>query len=361
MTEVAIVHDYLTQRGGAERLVLEMVRTFPDAVVHTTLFDAEHTFPEFADVDVRVSGLNRAAALRSDHRRALPLLAPTVSRMKVDADVVLCSSSGWAHGVRTSGAKVVYCHNTARWLYQSEAYLREAPRVVRAGLPVITPALRRWDRRAAASADHYIANSENVADRVRAEYGIEPSVLHPCRALEPGGSVEMALDIEPGFVLSVGRLLPYKNVDVVIGALEHLDGAELVIVGGGPDKDRLRELAKGLPVHFVGPRSDPELRWFYANCGVVASMAYEDFGIVPVEAASFGRPVVALRWGGFLESVIDGTTGVFVDEVDAVAVAAALRTAFDTSWDVEKLVKQGNRFAPEVFRGKLSQIVGDWS
>jgi glycosyltransferase involved in cell wall biosynthesis len=357
MTDVAIVHDYLTQRGGAERLVIEMTRAFPDATTYTTLYDPDGTFPEFSNVEVRVSPLNRIGVLRADHRRALPVLAPTMSLMSVDADVVLCSSSGWAHGVRTSGIKIVYCHNTARWLYQRDEYLRAAPLAVRLGLPAISPALRRWDRRAAASADHYVVNSEVVAERVRVAYGIEASVVHPCRAIEPDGVAVQPLDIEPGFVLSVGRLLPYKNVDAVIGALEHLGGLQLVIVGGGPDEARLRALAHGLPVHFLGRRSDDELRWLLRNCGTVASMAFEDFGMVPVEAASFGRPVVALRRGGFLETVVEDETGVFVDAPEAAEVAVGLRSALARSWDEARIRQQGDRFAPAVFRDQLLAVV----
>jgi glycosyltransferase involved in cell wall biosynthesis len=360
MTDVAIVHDYLTQRGGAERLVIEMTRTFPDATTYTTLYDPDGTFPEFSDVKVRVSPLNRIGVLRADHRRALPVLAPAMSSMRVDAEVVLCSSSGWAHGVRTLGVKVVYCHNTARWLYQRSEYLRAAPLAVRMGLPAISPALRRWDRRAASTADHYVVNSELVAERVRLAYGIDAAVVYPCRAIEPCGVAVQPIDIEPGFVLSIGRLQPYKNVDAVIGALEFLDGLELVIVGGGPDESRLRALAKGLPVHFLGARSDVELRWLLQHCGVVASMAFEDFGMVPVEAASFGRPVVALRWGGFLETVVEGETGLFVDAPDAAQVAVGLRSALSRSWDQEKICEHGHRFAPAVFRDQLLAVVDQW-
>ena len=116
---VAIAHDYLTQRGGAERVVLALTRAFPDAPVYTTLFDPASTFPEFSSVDVRTSGLNRVSAFRRDHRLALPVLAMAANSIRIDADVVIASSSGWAHGFRTSGAKVVYCYSPARWLYQS--------------------------------------------------------------------------------------------------------------------------------------------------------------------------------------------------------------------------------------------------
>ena len=122
---VAISHDYLTQRGGAERVVLSMLRAFPRAPLYTSLYDAEGTFPEFRGADVRVTGLDRITPLRQHHRLALPLLPATFSRLQVSADVVLCSSSGWAHATRVDGKKVVYCHTPARWLYHGAHYLTE--------------------------------------------------------------------------------------------------------------------------------------------------------------------------------------------------------------------------------------------
>ena len=178
---VAIAHDYLTQRGGAERVVLSLMRAFPGAPVHTTLYEPDGTYPEFADADVRTSPLNRFGALRRDHRLALPLLAPASSWTRIEADVVVASSSGWAHGFRTSGRTVVYCHNPARWLYQTVEYLGGSPWRSPFGAPVMAlrPALRRWDRRAAARVDVYVANSRVVQRRIADTYGREAELLPP--------------------------------------------------------------------------------------------------------------------------------------------------------------------------------------
>lgn len=124
---VALVHDYLTQRGGAERVVLSLRRAFPDAPIYTSLYDPAGTFPEFGAADVQPLPLNLLAPLRRRHRLALGLLAPSFSRLRVEADVVVCSSSGWAHGTAATGRKIVYCHAPARWLYQGERYLGERP------------------------------------------------------------------------------------------------------------------------------------------------------------------------------------------------------------------------------------------
>ena len=165
---VAIVHDYLTQRGGAERVVLAMHRAFPDAPIYTTLFHPKGTFPEFGGLDVRVSPLNRIVPLRKHHRAALPFLAAAVDRIRVDEDIAICSSSGWAHGARMTGTKVVYCYTPARWLYvdgqdNTSGLVSFASGAV---MRLIAPPLRRWDRRAAATADRYAAISQVSVDRV---------------------------------------------------------------------------------------------------------------------------------------------------------------------------------------------------
>ena len=144
---VEIAHDYLTQRGGAERVVLSMLDAFPQAHVHTLLYDPPGTFPEFSVARVRPSPLSRVGLLRHHHRLAFPMLAGAADRLHIDADVVVCSSSGWAHGVKAKGAKVVYCHSPARWLYQPEAYLRGAGAAARFAARALRPALTRWDRR----------------------------------------------------------------------------------------------------------------------------------------------------------------------------------------------------------------------
>ncbi len=182
---VALVHDYLTQKGGAERVVSVLMEAFSEAPLYTSLYEAKRTFPDFINKDIRPFSLNRFGTLRRHHRLAFPLLAPAFSGHSVKADVTLCSSSGWAHGVNTSGRKVVYCYAPARWLYQAERYLGEpANEIVDAeptcwkqtlrlrgaqlALRTLGDPLRRWDQRAAASADRYLTSSRVMATAISA-------------------------------------------------------------------------------------------------------------------------------------------------------------------------------------------------
>jgi glycosyltransferase involved in cell wall biosynthesis len=353
--KVALVHDYLTQRGGAERVALTMAAAFPGAPLYTSLYEPSMTFPEFGDVDVRPLLLNRFGVLRHDHRRALPFLARSFRQLNIDADVVVCSSSGWAHGVRSRGAKVVYCHTPARWLYQSDRYLEQSSVVRRAGLHVFRSPLVAWDRAAARTATRYLANSTLVRERIRDAYGVDAEVLPPPHVVDPSGP-QRSLGFVPGFFLCVARLLSYKNVDAILGAFAQLPDERLVVVGSGPDAGHLRAVAPA-NVTFLEGVADTQLRWLYASCRAVVAASYEDFGLTPLEGGSFGKPAIVLRYGGFLDTVQDGVNGVFFDEPEPDAIAAAVASAADRIWDASQIRAHSKLFAPEVFIERLRSIV----
>ena len=366
---VALAHDYLTQRGGAERVALIMAQAFRDAPLYTTLYNGRTTFPEFSSIDVRVSALNHVALLRSRHRLALPLLAGAASSLHIDADVVLVSSSGWAHGVRTTGRKIVYCHAPARWLYQTDRYVgaHSSDRVVgrlhklpaTLALAGLAPSLRRWDHRAASTADRYLANSTVTRDAIRMLYGIDAEILPPPPALLPDGPETPAPGIEPGYFLCVARLLPYKNVDAVIAAVSRLRGARLVVVGVGPEWTRLQKLAaEAGNVDLVGGVNDSTLRWLYRNCRTLVAASYEDYGLSPLEAAAFGKPTVALNVGGYLDTVVDGATGVLIPGPAPEDIRAGLEFADTVHWDATLLKLHAADFSAERFGQRLRTITG---
>jgi glycosyltransferase involved in cell wall biosynthesis len=354
--KVAFAHDYLTQRGGAERVVLSMLDAFPNAPVHTLLYDPFGTFPDFATARVQPSQLNRVSPLRRNHRLAFPLLAGATGRVRIDADVVVCSSSGWAHGVQTPGAKVVYCHSPARWLYQPEAYLRGAGRTARLAARSMRDPLRRWDERAARTADRYVVNSSHVARSVRELYGIDAEVLPPPPALTPNGRRAPVEHIEPGFVLCVSRLLPYKNVDAVVRAFDRLPGERLVVVGDGPEREQLCKLA-GRNVTLLGRVDDARLRWLYERAAAVVAASFEDYGLTPLEAAGFDTPTAALRFGGLVDTVADGETGLFFGAATPEEIATVLRIVLRERWSAETLEAHAARFSSERFVGRLREIV----
>ena len=360
---IAIAHDYLTQLGGAERVVLSLTRAFPEAPVYTTLYEPDTTFPEFADVDVRVSPLNRIGYFRRNHRAALPLLAPAIRSMKIDADLVVASSSGWAHGVPTTGKKLVYCHSPARWLYLPDDYLGDEP-VGRhaAALRVLGPRLRRWDRQAAAGADAYLANSHVVRDRIARVYGIDAPVVFPPHRVDPGVAQRAPEGFGPsdreGYYLLVSRLLPYKNVGTAIDAFRDLPDRRLVIVGRGPLAQELHAQASA-NVTFLEGVSDEELAWLYAGASALIAPSYEDFGLTVIEAASFGTPALALAAGGYLDTVVESETGYFFANADCERIRDAICTLEGRPLDRSAIRSHAEQFGEPAFIERLRRTVDD--
>jgi glycosyltransferase involved in cell wall biosynthesis len=359
---VALVHDYLTQKGGAERVVLALCRAFPEAPLYTSLYDPETTFPEFQDIDVRPLGLDRAGFLRSRHRLALPVLPLTFTTAHVDADVVVCSSSGWAHEIRTTGSKVVYCHSPAKWLYRRDDYIGEHPSLAaRLSLRPLDRYLRAFDKRAAAGADTYVANSRFIKGQIRAAYGIDAEVVHPPSSLDVVGPADDVPGVEPAFLLTVARLLPYKHVAEIIEAFRQLPDQRLVVVGDGPERTTLQS---SLPanVRLLGEVSDSCLRWLYANCAALLSASREDFGLTPVEAARFGKPTVALRFGGHLDSVVPNLTGLFFERPTPSEIAEAVRRVGSRTWDLDAIkAYAAATFSERRFVERMREIVSEFA
>jgi glycosyltransferase involved in cell wall biosynthesis len=359
---VAIAHDYLTQRGGAERVVLAMAHAFPDAPIHTTLYDPDETFPEFAALDVRPSRLNRVRYLRRHHRAALPFLPGAVSSMMIDADVVLVSSSGWAHGVTSTGRKLIYCYTPARWLHQQRRYLGDhSSRGTAVALKLLSPWLRRWDYQAARTASDYVTVSSVVQDRVHSVYGLPSTVVPAPRPNTDMCPSEPMPDVESwlagdGFELCVSRLLPYKNVDQIVAAYQGEPRRRLIIVGSGPQKQALRA-ASGENVLFLEGVSDGQLAWLYRRSRALIAISYEDFGLTPLEAAAFGKPCIVLRWGGYVETMVENLTAVFIEVPEAEHVRRALEQLDARDWDADRIIEHAARYHEDVFVENIRDLV----
>lgn len=360
---IAIAHDYLTQKGGAERVVLALHRMWPDAPIYTTFYDPDGTFPEFREATIITSPLNRVGALRKDPRRALPLLPMISSAMRIKEPVAVVSSSGWAHGFRHDGGTLVYCHTPARWVYLPDDYLGEdgqkslKGRVARA----LRPGLRVWDRQAQRRSTRYVANSTVVKRRIEDVYGVKDVPLvfppHSVNTEGPQEPVPGAEGIaEEGYLLSVARLMPYKHVDVAIQAAERT-GQNLLVIGKGPEEARLRAVA-GLDVVFAQDLSEAQLRWAYAHATALIAASHEDFGITPLEATAWGVPTVALRAGGYLDTIVEGVNGVFVDVPTVEAVVGGIARAMARDWDPSSMRAHAARFSEDEFARRIREERG---
>jgi glycosyltransferase involved in cell wall biosynthesis len=342
--DVAIAHDYLNQRGGAERVVLEMSDMWPGAPVYTSLYRPESTFARFASRDVRTSPLDR---LPVDRRfRALFPLYPLGFRAlgKLDADVVVSSSTGWAHAVRTTARAfhVVYCHSPARWLWGE--YLT-AP----TGRLLLRPALgawRHWDSAAAHRPDLYIANSAEIKRRIAAAYGREAEVVYPPVDVErftpcPRGER----------LLSVARLVEHKRIDLLVDAATSA-GIGLDVVGTGPALADLRARA-GPTIEFHGHLADDAVTLLFEQCRAYCVPGWEDFGIAPVEAQAAGKPVIAFARGGALETVQENVSGVFFRHQNVESLLEAIHRSDELQTPPEQIAQLAARFSAQNFRATL--------
>ncbi|MDQ3630142.1 MAG: glycosyltransferase [Actinomycetota bacterium] len=347
-TDVAIIHDYLNQRGGAERVVLELAQMFPRAPLFTSLYRPDSTFPEFRALDVRTSFMDR---LPVDRRfRALLPLYPAAFRSlgAIDAELVISSSSGWAHAVRTTprAFHAVYCYTPARWLYEAPV----GDRTIGSALALSSRYLRPWDRRAASRPDLYIAISEVVRARIRERYGRDAPVVYP-----PVDTERFRPTPRGERLLVVSRLLPYKRVDLAVDAATRA-GIGLDVVGVGPALDDLRRRA-GPTVQFHGRLPDEEITELFQRCRAFCLPGSEDFGITPVEANAAGKPVVAFGGGGALETLEEGVTGVFFGEHSVNALLDALHCCDAIASPPERIAQRAKRFSGDTFRERFTSVL----
>jgi glycosyltransferase involved in cell wall biosynthesis len=346
---IAIVHDYLNQRGGAERVVLEMAAMWPRAPIYTSLYRRGSTFPEFSERDIRTSALDWLP-LDGGFRSLFPLYPAAFRALGTfSQDIVISSSSGWAHGVRTAPSTLhaVYCYTPARWLYGSE-HLGASRRDQL--LRPINGLLRAWDQRAARRADVYIAISDEVRRRIQLRYGIVAPVVYP-----PVDVDRFQPSPRGDRLLVVSRLLPYKRVDVIVDAATRA-GIGLDVVGTGPALDDLMRRA-GRTVRFHGHLPDDEVTRLMEGCRAFCLPGKEDFGITPVEANAAGKPVVAFGAGGALETVVDGSAGAFFRSYDVDEVLEAIERCDRIDTSPEMIAASARRFSREIFRAGLLAVL----
>jgi glycosyltransferase involved in cell wall biosynthesis len=347
-TRLAIVHDYLIQMGGAERVVGVMAAAYPGAPIFTSITDASGLLSEFSGRMITNSWLNAVPGARK-HFKKLFMLYPAAFRLlkRVDADVTWISSSGYSKWIRleSRSTSICYCHTPPRFFWEPDDYLNHeiANPVLRALARRAVTWLQRLDYGCAQKIDYFIANSRCVQARIRQYYHRDSEVIYPPVDVDRFSVQEKADD----YYLVVSRLIGYKRIDRAVGAFNRLK-RRLLIAGDGPDRKRLESLA-GPTINFLGRLSDDEVTAYLANCRGLIFPGREDFGIAPVEAQACGKPVVALAAGGALETVVPDETGVLFQEPTEESLAAAVQRAEQIEWSAHRIRENANRFKKEVF------------
>lgn len=352
---VALVHDFLLDVRGAERVFEAICRLWPEADVFTAVYDETGTEGRFAHRHIQTSFLQRMRPTARNFRALLPLYPYAVESFDLRAyDLVISSASAWAHGVIVDedAVHLCYCHNPFRYAWNArEPTLEQHRLATRAGLRVLFNRWRQWDWIAAQRVDRYVANSETTRRRVKRYYGREATVLHP-----PVDTHRFARAAEVGdYYLVVSELMPHKRINVAVEAFNRLR-LPLVVVGDGPDARRLQRLA-GPTVRFEGRVPDARVAELLGGARALVVTAIEEFGIAAVEAQAAGRPVIALAEGGARETVRDGETGVLYAPDDPGALAAAVAGYDPLGADPDACRENAGRFAQARFRAQFAEVV----
>ena len=347
---MTLVHDYLLVLRGAERTFAAMAESWPDAPISTLLYDERATAGRFADRRVRTSYLQHLRVRQRGFRALLPLYPRAAEKLRLDpADLVLSSSSAFAHGVRPAlgAAHVCYCHSPFRYVWhESDRALAEVPRAARPALGRVLAGIRRWDVAASRRVTHYIANSRVTRERIAEFWGRDSTVLYP-----PVDIDRFRIGEHEDFFLVVTELVPHKHVDLALEAARRAR-RRIKVVGSGPDRERL-EARYAASSEFLGRVGDDELASLYARASALVVPGVEEFGIAAVEAQAAGRPVVGSDAGGTRETVQDGTTGVLVPTGDVDALAEAMAFVDFDGFDPLAIARHARGFSRELFQRRL--------
>ena len=353
---IALVHDYLSQQGGAEKVLKVFSEIWPEAPIFTLFYNEEKMGGLFKNNKIITSPLQKMPGIKNHYQWYLPFMPlATESYDLSEYDVVLSSTSAFAKGIMTRPytRHFSYCHTPTRYLWsETHSYISELsiPTPIKWTLPPILNRLRVWDRLAADRVDYFIANSNAVADRIKKYYHRASSVIYP-----PVDTDNFYISQPDNFYLIGGRLVSYKRYDVVVRAFNKLK-INLYIFGEGPVQEYLKSIAKP-NIKFLGRIGEGEKRELFSKCLAFLHPQEEDFGITPVEAMAAGRPVIALPRGGALETVIPGVTGEFIEEQTWEDIVGEIIRFRPEKYNPQTIREHAKKFDTGVFKEKIGGFI----
>ncbi|MCR5029743.1 MAG: glycosyltransferase [Fibrobacter sp.] len=352
--KIALVHDWLTNMGGAEQCVLNFMEVYPDAPIYTSMFTKNNVDPRFGKRKIVTTFLQRFAK-KGKHQKFFPLMPLAFERLDLNKyDVILSSTSCCAKGVNTGSdaEHFCYCFTPTRYLWsRSFEYMQGMGKIKNFLCSVLLHYMRMWDFAAAQRVDHFIAISTEVQRRIKKYYGRESVIIFP-----PVRCSKFQISpIDGDYYLVVSRLVYYKRFDLAVKACTALN-KKLVVIGDGPELENLKKIA-GPTVQFLGRQPDDVLYKYMAECKALLFPGEEDFGIVPVEAEACGRPVIAYGKGGALDTVIDGKTGVLFKEQTSECVQEAIQKLETMVFDKEEIRNHALKFDEPEFKRQIEEYI----
>ena len=361
--KLALVHDWLNQIGGAEDVLEVLARQYPASPVFTSMYAPKAMPPQYENWDIRTLWLDKLPAIHRRHQMYLPLYPLAWGNLRLtDYDVILSNKSGFCHGIRfdARALHICYCLTPTRYVWQLDEYLagEGLDEMTERLLRPLMAWLRRWDYAAAQRVSHFIAISSAVQARIRKYYKRESTIIHP--PVDTSRFQPCSADDVQDYYLIVSRLVPYKRIDLAVRAASEL-GLPLKVAGAGRDLARLKSLA-GDTVEFLGFVPDADLPPLMAQCRALLFPGLEDFGITPVQAQATGRPVIAYRGGGALDTIIEGATGVFFDQLTVDSLKAVWRNFDAFAYNPQQIRSHARRFDTSAFCKRISSFTdGAWA
>lgn len=356
--KVAIIHDWINNLGGAERVLFELHAIFPKAPIYTLFYNPDLTIRYLHDAEIRTSALQKIPFINKIYKYLVFLMPLAVEAFDFsEFDLVISSSFGFSKGlILKPGTKhLCYCYSPTRFLWdQSHEYTKSSKSDFKKWISrIFQHFLRIWDRQSALRVDEFVAISEYVKTRIKKYYQREAKVIYPPAPIS-GQDIETR---EGDYYLIVSRLFKHKNIHVAVDAFNKL-GLPLVIIGQGPEEKKLKKIA-GPNIQILGYLSDKKIIKYYANSKAFIMPQDEDFGLTPVEAMSFGKPVLALRKGGALETIIEGQTGEFFDDPIPEALADGVRRLNKNYhiYNISFIKSQAQKFSKENFKKNMLQAI----
>ena len=355
--KIALIHPWFASMRGGEKTLEAMCELFPQADIYTHFYDPDIISDTIKAHQLRTTFIQKLPAAKRLYKKYLPLMPIALEGLDLSGyDLVISGESGPVKGVitRPGAIHICYCHSPMRYLWdQYHTYRNNSSLLSRLFMSVVFPALRVWDVSTAARVDHFVANSKFVADRIRKYYRRESTVIYPPVAVEKFSISDRRGD----YYLCAGRFVGYKRFDLAVEAFAH-NGKRLVVVGTGEEATKLRKLATP-NIEFLGSKTDEELRILMQGCRALVFPGEEDFGIAPVEVMACGRPVIAYAAGGLLETVVDGSTGVFFHEqtVDALNEAIARFEDKENTFCADEIRQHAKLFSESVFKQSFLNFI----
>lgn len=353
--KIAIVCDWLTNLGGAEKVIMSLHKLFPEAPIYTTLYDKSRA-KGFESATIYTSFIQKIPFAKKNHTLMLGSMPMAVESFNLNEyDIVISSSHSVAKGIITKPETlhISYCHTPMRYAWEPwelDYRLQSFPKFIHYKIKKKIHKIRLWDRLTADRVDHFIVNSNYVSDRVQKYYRKPSTVIHP-----PVDTDRFIIKSPGDYFLMVGRMISYKRFDLVIEAFNHL-GKPLKIVGTGPDLGKLKKMANK-NIEFLGRLSDESLRRLYSECKALIFPQIEDFGITPVECMASGRPVIAYAEGGARDTVVEGKTGIFFKEQTVDSLMQTLAAFGEIPWDSQSIKQHAEKFSEKRFQEEILNFI----